>query len=94
MLPHVWRRQDTPERQRPFTLDRTARMGSWGLCFYGPYQNWWYGLLDRTFGAKTTVNFLWKVSLHPILSKPAMHWRTAGLGATAGECQHPGWSPY
>lgn len=64
--------KDTPELQKPYALERTARMGSWGLCFYGPYQCWWYALLDRTFGAKTTANFLWKVFLNQVALGPVV----------------------
>eukprot|EP00873_Tetraselmis_striata_P015381 jgi/Tetstr1/435645/TSEL_024545.t1 len=77
--------KDTPERQRPFALERTLRMGSWGLCFYGPYQNWWYPLLDRRFGAKTTANFLWKVLLNqvalgPVVGLSVFTWTLATQG--------------
>lgn len=44
-------------------------MASWGLCFYGPCQFYWYRLLDNYFGAKTTANFLTKAR-NPLLRRP------------------------
>ena len=32
-------------------------MGTFGLCFYGPFQHYWYPALDRAFGARTIPNF-------------------------------------
>jgi len=74
--------RDQPELQRPYDITRTARMAGWGLCFYGPYQNWWYALLDRYFGAKTTFNFLTKVALNqvalgPVVSITVFSWTLA-----------------
>ena len=41
--------------------DRSARMGTFGLFFYGPYQHWWYGLLNQQWPLKSTSHFLTKV---------------------------------
>lgn len=41
---------------------RTLRMFGFGLCWYGPYQFYWYNLLDYFMPLKTTANFLTKVS--------------------------------
>ena len=35
-----------------YDAPRAARMGSFGLVFYGPYQHYWYAALDRAFNAK------------------------------------------
>jgi hypothetical protein len=40
---------------------RGARMFTFGLFFYGPYQYWWYRTLDRSFRARTVANFAAKV---------------------------------
>ena len=42
---------------------RAARMGGYGFCFYGPYQHFWYGLLDKYFPTKSLPHFGTKVSL-------------------------------
>ena len=44
-------------------MARASRMGTFGLCFYGPYQHFWYRALDRAFGARTVPNFVTKASL-------------------------------
>jgi hypothetical protein len=41
---------------------RTLRMFGFGLCWYGPYQYYWYNLLDYFMPLKNTANFLAKVS--------------------------------
>ena len=48
----------------PTTFDgvRATRMGGYGFCFYGPYQHFWYGLLDRYFPTKSLPHFGTKVS--------------------------------
>lgn len=42
---------------------RTLRMFGFGLCWYGPYQFYWYNLLDHCMPAKNTANFLAKVGV-------------------------------
>jgi hypothetical protein len=37
-------------------------MFGFGLCWYGPYQYYWYNLLDYFMPLKSTANFLAKVS--------------------------------
>lgn len=51
---------------------RAARMGSFGLVFYGPYQHYWYAALDRAFNAKTTRNFVIKVFLNQAVLAPVV----------------------
>lgn len=41
---------------------RTLRMFGFGLCWYGPYQYYWYNLLDHWMPLKSTANFLAKAS--------------------------------
>jgi protein Mpv17 len=51
---------------------RAARMGSFGLFFYGPYQHYWYAALDKAFNAKTTRNFAVKVFLNQTVLAPVV----------------------
>jgi hypothetical protein len=37
-------------------------MFGFGLCWYGPYQYYWYNLLDYFMPIKSTKNFLLKAS--------------------------------
>lgn len=58
--------------KQPASYDptRTLRMFGYGLLWYGPYQYYWYNLLDFFMPVKNTVNFLTKVScmgLHQLL---------------------------
>ena len=48
-----------------FDSVRAARMGGYGFCFYGPYQNFWYGLLDKFFPTKSLSHFGTKVCTQP-----------------------------
>ncbi|KAA6429931.1 hypothetical protein WJX79_000232 [Trebouxia sp. C0005] len=50
--------------------DRSARMGTFGLFFYGPYQHWWYGLLNQQWPLKSTYHFLTKVTLNQLALGP------------------------
>ena len=47
---------------------RAARMGGYGFCFYGPYQHFWYGLLDKFFPTKSLPHFGAKVHAARALS--------------------------
>lgn len=38
-------------------------MFGFGFCWYGPYQYYWYNLLDYFMPAKNTANFLSKARL-------------------------------
>lgn len=38
-------------------------MFTFGLFFYGPYQHWWYSLLNQYWPLKTSSHFLTKVCL-------------------------------
>ncbi|PSC75706.1 PXMP2 4 family 4 [Micractinium conductrix] len=49
---------------------RAARMGSFGLLFYGPYQYFWYRALDRSFPGRSLVNFASKVTLNQLALAP------------------------
>lgn len=65
-----------------YDLSRAGRMGSFGLCFYGPYQHYWYAALDRAFNAKTVKNFVTKVFLNqsclaPIVISAVFAWTLA-----------------
>jgi len=65
-----------------YDVSRAARMGSFGLFFYGPYQHYWYAALDRAFNAKTVKNFATKVFLNqsclaPIVISAVFAWTLA-----------------
>ena len=60
---------------------RCARMFSFGLLFYGPYQHWWYRALDRTWGAKTTGNFVTKVG-RPVSSCTGLQGRSQPVASS------------
>ncbi|WIA08168.1 hypothetical protein OEZ85_007622 [Tetradesmus obliquus] len=49
---------------------RTLRMFGYGLLWYGPYQYYWYNLLDFFMPVKNTVNFLTKVTLNQLALAP------------------------
>ncbi|KAK9804449.1 hypothetical protein WJX73_002834 [Symbiochloris irregularis] len=71
---------------------RSARMGGFGFCLYGPYQSVWYRALDRVFPLKTTQNFLTKVTLNQLLLAPVVlagvfTWNLA-LQGQAGALHH------
>ncbi|KAL4420179.1 hypothetical protein ABPG77_008315 [Micractinium sp. CCAP 211/92] len=53
-----------------YDVARAARMGSFGLLFYGPYQFFWYRALDRAFPGRALANFLAKVSLNQLALAP------------------------
>lgn len=42
-------------------MSRSLRMLGFGLLWYGPYQYYWYNLLDWAMPARNTQNFLSKV---------------------------------
>lgn len=48
------------EQPHRFDAARALRMAGWGLLFYGPYQQWWYRLLERRLPGRSPVNFLSK----------------------------------
>lgn len=65
-----------------YDMIRGARMFTFGLFFYGPYQYWWYRTLDRSFRARTVANFAAKVALNqlclaPITISVAFAWNLA-----------------
>eukprot|EP00894_Picocystis_sp_ML_P004569 jgi/Pico_ML_1/55086/g836.t1 len=48
-------------------------MGTFGFFFYGPYQHYWYGYLDRLFPVKKKVShFVSKVVLNQIVLAPVV----------------------
>ncbi|KAL3142914.1 hypothetical protein ABBQ38_003201 [Trebouxia sp. C0009 RCD-2024] len=50
--------------------NRSARMGTFGLLFYGPYQHWWYSLLNQRWPLRTSTHFLTKVFLNQVALGP------------------------
>lgn len=64
-------------------------MGSFGLCFYGPYQHFWYRALDAALPARNVPNFLAKVALNqaclaPVVVATVFAWNL-GLQGKLGE---------
>ena len=53
--------QKTRATPQSFDAVRAARMGGYGFCFYGPYQHFWYGQLDKFFPTKSLAHFGSKV---------------------------------
>lgn len=52
---------------------RMARMASFGLFFYGPYQYKWYGELDRRWpSSRGLTSFLAKVTLNQVALSPVV----------------------
>lgn len=74
---------------------RAARMGTFGLFFYGPYQHFWYRFLDRRFPGRAVPMFLSKVTLNQLCLAPltitvAFAWNLAlqqKLGQLQGKLQ-------
>lgn len=67
---------------------RTARMLGFGLMWYGPYQFYWYNLLDWAMPARTTQNFAAKVALNqlalaPVVLAVVFAWNLAWTGHAA-----------
>ncbi|CAG9466677.1 unnamed protein product [Pedinophyceae sp. YPF-701] len=69
-LEYKWK-QSRGEVHKPDAV-RGARLGVWGLLFYGPLQHFWYRLLDRGFPGKSTGNFLSKVTLNQLILGPVV----------------------
>lgn len=62
--------------------DRSARMGTFGLFFYGPYQHWWYSLLNQRWPLRSAPHFLTKISLNqlalgPVVTAVVFTWNLA-----------------
>jgi protein Mpv17 len=49
---------------------RTARMFGFGFAFYGPFQFYWYNLLDWLMPLKSVPNFLAKVTANQLVLAP------------------------
>lgn len=64
------RRSQDPGSAGSIKFDRSARMGTFGLLFYGPYQHWWYSLLNQQWPLKTSSHFLTKVFLNQVALGP------------------------
>lgn len=47
-------------------------MGTFGLVFYGPYQYFWYGGLERRWPGRGTKNFGVKLTLNQICLSPVV----------------------
>ena len=74
--------RDHPSGTIPYDAVRAARMGTFGLLFYGPYQHYWYRALDRAMPVRNAQNFIAKVaanqlSLAPIVITAAFAWNLA-----------------
>lgn len=66
----------------PYDACRTLRMAGFGLLFYGPYQYYWYSLLEHLMPARTVPNFAAKVAanqlfLAPVTLTVAFAWHLA-----------------
>jgi len=77
--------------QKPYDPRRTLRMAGFGLLFYGPYQYYWYSLLEHLAPARTAANFVAKVAANQLLLAPvtltvAFAWHLAFSGQ-AGQAQ-------
>ena len=59
-------------------------MGGYGFCFYGPYQHFWNGQLDKFFPTRSLAHFGSKVCLGYSLKFP-VH-----CGSTVHERPSPG----
>ncbi|GBF90193.1 hypothetical protein Rsub_03326 [Raphidocelis subcapitata] len=55
-----------------YDLARTLRMLGFGLLWYGPYQYYWYNLLDWAMPARSTANFATKVLLNQVALAPVV----------------------
>jgi protein Mpv17 len=49
---------------------RTLRMFGFGFAFYGPFQFYWYNLLDWLMPLKSVANFLSKVTANQLILAP------------------------
>lgn len=72
----------------PYDACRTLRMAGFGLLFYGPYQYYWYSLLEHLMPARTVPNFAAKVAanqlfLAPVTLTAAFAWHLAFSSAAA-----------
>jgi protein Mpv17 len=65
-----WHLSREGKRRPQLQPARTARMLTFGLFFYGPFQHWWYGSLSHTFPGKAIRSFLIKVTLNQIVLGP------------------------
>ncbi|KIZ03148.1 hypothetical protein MNEG_4812 [Monoraphidium neglectum] len=68
---------------------RTLRMFGFGLAWYGPYQFYWYNLLDWAMPVKNTANFVTKVVLNQVALAPVVlavvfSWNLALTGQAGG----------
>lgn len=74
------------EARAGYDVARAARMGTFGLLFYGPYQHWWYGLLARTFPGATPAMFATKArAARAQPSAASVAWLAGPGGVREGE---------
>lgn len=55
---------------KPFEAVRCARMLTFGLIFYGPFQHWWYNALGTAFPGRGFQSFVCKVVLNQVVLGP------------------------
>lgn len=79
----------------PYDACRTLRMAGFGLLFYGPYQYYWYSLLEHAMPQRTVANFVSKVAANQLLLAPvtltvAFAWHLVFSKAAAGSASAAG----
>jgi protein Mpv17 len=82
-----WELEREKKPSIPLDFERTMRMFTFGLSFYGPFQHWWYGAIAKQFPGVAVKSFLSKVILNqvvlgPIVLTTAFAWNLwlRGLG--------------
>lgn len=70
LIAQVLTNKDKGSGAATYDAARAARMGSFGLFFYGPYQHYWYRALDRAMPVRNMQNFLGKVTLNQLCLAP------------------------
>mmetsp|Transcript_30836 Transcript_30836/g.56109 ORF Transcript_30836/g.56109 Transcript_30836/m.56109 type:complete len:223 (+) Transcript_30836:51-719(+) len=58
------------QKPQPYDPSRTLRMFGYGLLWYGPFQFYWYNLLEFLMPIKTTSTFLTKILLNQFVLAP------------------------
>lgn len=67
-----WQLERENKPSLPLDFERTMRMFSFGLAFYGPFQCWWYGTLAKQFPGPAAKSFLSKVTLNQVVLGPVV----------------------
>eukprot|EP00884_Botryococcus_braunii_P019047 jgi/Botrbrau1/5826/Bobra.0366s0011.1 len=57
---------------KDFEWARALRMTGFGLCFYGPYQHWWYRFLEQKYPGRSVPAFLIKLGANQLLLGPVV----------------------